>query len=431
MSIWIDGAHVSYAGWTLVIAYRFRTLVRFGPALGDNGEVSSQVNATKSSIIQDVQLLRAPIAHAQRVVIKIGSSSLTGPDGKLSIGNLNALVNVIAERKKQGSDVVLVTSGAIAAGIAPLGLNARPKDLATAQAAASVGQGLLVARYAEEFAWHGIRVGQILLTAEDTMRRGQYRNAQRALERLLQLGIVPIINENDTVATDEIRFGDNDRLAAIVSHIVRADAMILLTDVDGLYDGPPKHEGSKRIPVVSSFSEISEVEVTTKGSSVGTGGMVSKLESVRIATATGIPVVLTLAANVAAALRGADVGTWFCESGKRMTRRRLWLAYAAKTRGRLIVDEGAARAVLGGLASLLPAGVVAVEGQFDANDPVEIVDRGGQVIARGLSTFASEELPQLIGQATGDLKELFGDGYDRALVHRDDLVVSLKASKKN
>jgi glutamate 5-kinase len=317
---------------------------------------------------------RAAIARAHRVVVKIGSSSLTGPDGRLSIGHLSALVNVIAERKKQGSEVVLVSSGAIAAGMVPLGLTARPKDLATAQAAASVGQGLLVARYAEEFAWHGIRVGQVLLTAEDTVRRHHYRNAQRAIERLLALGIVPIINENDAVATEEIRFGDNDRLAALVSHIVRADAMVLLTDVDGLYDGPPRRPGAKRIPVVNSFAEISDVEVTTKGSSVGTGGMVSKLESVRIATSTGIPVVLTLASNVSAALRGEDVGTWFSVSGKRMTRRRLWLAFAAKTRGRLIVDDGAARAVQGGLASLLPAGVTSVDGEFEANDPVEVVD---------------------------------------------------------
>ncbi|MFD2839046.1 glutamate 5-kinase [Populibacterium corticicola] len=372
---------------------------------------------------------RAAIARAHRVVVKIGSSSLTGPDGRLSIGHLSALVNVIAERKKQGSEVVLVSSGAIAAGMVPLGLTARPKDLATAQAAASVGQGLLVARYAEEFAWHGIRVGQVLLTAEDTVRRHHYRNAQRAIERLLALGIVPIINENDAVATEEIRFGDNDRLAALVSHIVRADAMVLLTDVDGLYDGPPRRPGAKRIPVVNSFAEISDVEVTTKGSSVGTGGMVSKLESVRIATSTGIPVVLTLASNVSAALRGEDVGTWFSVSGKRMTRRRLWLAFAAKTRGRLIVDDGAARAVQGGLASLLPAGVTSVDGEFEANDPVEVVDLAGNVIARGLVAYGSDEIPALLGHNTSALKERHGDGYDRAIIHRDDLVVSRRPRK--
>ncbi len=336
---------------------------------------------------------------------------------------------MIAARRAQGTEVLLVTSGAIAAGIAPLGLTGRPKDLATAQAAASVGQGLLVARYAAAFAEHNVRVGQVLLTAEDTMRRSHYRNTQRALERLLGLGIVPIINENDTVATDEIRFGDNDRLAALVSHIVRADAMILLTDVDGLYDGPPKIEGSKRIPLVTSFAQIADVEVTTKGSSVGTGGMVSKLDSVRIASATGIPVVLTLAANVPAALAGEDVGTCFTATGKRMSRRRLWLAYAAKVRGRLIVDDGAARAVLGGLASLLPAGVTGVEGTFDANDPVEVLDQQGRVIGRGLVGFDSSELPKLLGRSTTSLKDEHGDGYDRAVVHRDDLVVNPKARK--
>lgn len=385
--------------------------------------------APSSSTLDQASDIRSAIAEARRIVIKIGSSSLTGPDGRLSVENLTALVDVIAARRAQGTEVLLVTSGAIAAGIAPLGLTGRPKDLATAQAAASVGQGLLVARYAAAFAEHNVRVGQILLTAEDTMRRSHYRNTQRALERLLGLGIVPIINENDTVATDEIRFGDNDRLAALVSHIVRADAMILLTDVDGLYDGPPKIEGSKRIPLVTSFAQIADVEVTTKGSSVGTGGMVSKLDSVRIASATGIPVVLTLAANVPAALAGEDVGTCFTATGKRMSRRRLWLAYAAKVRGRLIVDDGAARAVLGGLASLLPAGVTGVEGTFDANDPVEVLDQQGRVIGRGLVAFDSSELPKLLGRSTTSLKDEHGDGYDRAVVHRDDLVVNPKARK--
>lgn len=402
-------------------------MTTLGPALGENGSVTT--TAPSSSTLDQASDIRSAIAEARRIVIKIGSSSLTGPDGRLSVENLTALVDVIAARRAQGTEVLLVTSGAIAAGIAPLGLTGRPKDLATAQAAASVGQGLLVARYAAAFAEHNVRVGQVLLTAEDTMRRSHYRNTQRALERLLGLGIVPIINENDTVATDEIRFGDNDRLAALVSHIVRADAMILLTDVDGLYDGPPKIEGSKRIPLVTSFAQIADVEVTTKGSSVGTGGMVSKLDSVRIASATGIPVVLTLAANVPAALAGEDVGTCFTATGKRMSRRRLWLAYAAKVRGRLIVDDGAARAVLGGLASLLPAGVTGVEGTFDANDPVEVLDQQGRVIGRGLVGFDSSELPKLLGRSTTSLKDEHGDGYDRAVVHRDDLVVNPKARK--
>jgi len=366
---------------------------------------------------------RSQVATAHRVVVKIGSSSLTGPDGHLSVPALHALVDVIAARHAVGGQVVLVTSGAIAAGIGPLGLSARPRDLATAQAAASVGQGLLVARYAQAFAEYGIRVGQVLLTAEDTIRRGHYRNAQRSLERLLDLGVVPVVNENDAVATDEIRFGDNDRLAALVSHLVRADVMVLLTDVDGLYDGPPSRPGTQRIREVRSPLDLEGIEVTGRGSSVGTGGMLTKLESVRIATGSGIPVVLTKAANAEGALAGREVGTWFAVTGKRTTRRRLWLAHAARTRGRLELDEGAVTAVLGGRASLLPAGVVGVTGDFDAGDPVELVAPDGRVIARGLVAFDSTDIPDLLGRSTHELRDKLGEGYDREVVHRDDLVL--------
>ncbi len=369
---------------------------------------------------------RASLATANRVVIKIGSSSLTGPDGRLSVANLTALVDVVAQRRAQGQQIVLVTSGAIAAGLGPLGLSARPNDLATAQAAASVGQGLLVAQYAAAFAKHDLQVGQVLLTAEDTVRRRHYHNAQRALERLLDLGIVPIINENDAVATEEIRFGDNDRLAALVSHLVRADAMILLTDVDGLYDGPPKRPGALRIAQVDSFAQIAGVEVTARGSSVGTGGMVTKLESVRIAASTGIPVILTLAANVSAAFEGADVGTFFAATGTRMKRRRLWLAHAAHTSGKLILDPGAVRAVTGGRASLLPAGITAVEGDFEAGEPVDLVGQDGQVVGRGLAAFGAAEIPALIGHSTAELRDSHGNGYDKAIVHRDDLVLKTR-----
>ncbi len=367
--------------------------------------------------------LRSAITDAARVVIKVGSSSLTHPNGTLSVEAVDRLVDVIAQRHRSGRHVVLVTSGAIAAGIGPMGLVSRPKDLATAQATASVGQGLLVARYQEAFARHGLQVGQVLLTADDTMRRGHYSNARRAIEKLLALGIVPIINENDAVATDEIRFGDNDRLAALVSHIVRADALMLLTDVDGLYDGPPADAETRRIPVVKNFSEIADVEVTSKGSAVGTGGMVSKLESVRIATATGIPVVLTRASNIAKALDGQDVGTWFCVTGKRMTRRRLWLAYAARTQGTIFVDAGAVAAVLAGQASLLAAGVTGFAGEFEAGDPIEIVGPDGQAVARGLVAFDSLYLPEVVGQSTSELRDALGAGFDRAVVHRDDLVL--------
>jgi len=368
-------------------------------------------------------LERQQLPAAARVVVKVGSSSLTSPDGRLDPERLRALVEVLAARREAGGQIVLVSSGAIAAAIGPLGLAARPRDLATQQAAASVGQGLLVAHYTRAFAEHGLRVGQVLLTADDTVRRGHYRNAHRALTRLLDLGVVPVINENDAVATDEIRFGDNDRLAALVSHLVHADALVLLTDVDALYTGPPSRPGSRRIARVDGPADLDGIDVASRGSAVGTGGMITKLESVAIATQSGIPVVLTSAGQAAAALAGDDVGTWFAATGRRTSIRLLWLAHAAKAHGRLVLDEGAVRAVVDRRTSLLPAGVTGFEGEFEAGDPVEIVGPDGVVVGRGLVAYGSDEVPRLLGRSTSDLRVELGAGYDRALVHRDDLVL--------
>ncbi|MCM3659659.1 glutamate 5-kinase [Georgenia satyanarayanai] len=363
------------------------------------------------------------MADAGRVVVKIGSSSLTAPGGRLDLDRIHRLVAVVAERRAAGQEVVLVSSGAIAAGIAPLGLPMRPTDLATAQATASVGQGLLVARYTEAFAEHGRRVGQVLLTAEDLIRRQHYRNAQRALERLLALGVVPIVNENDTVATDEIRFGDNDRLAALVAHLVRADALVLLTDVDGLYDGPPSRPGARRIPEVRSEDDLAGVEVTGRGTSIGTGGMVTKLEAASIATSAGVPVILTAADNAERALLGEPVGTWFAATGRRKSTRRLWLAHAARTSGRLVLDDGAIHAITHGKRSLLAAGITGVEGDFEPGDPVELASSGGVVTARGLVAYSAGEVREMQGRTTTELQERDGTAHPRPVVHRDDLVI--------
>lgn len=366
---------------------------------------------------------RQQLPSAQRVVVKIGSSSLTDDSGHLDAERLRALVDVLAARRAAGQQVVLVSSGAIAAGMGPLGLATRPRDLATQQAAASVGQGRLIAHYTQAFHRHSLHVAQVLLTADDTVRRGHYRNAHRALARLLDLGVVPVVNENDTVATEEIRFGDNDRLAALVSHLVQADALVLLTDVDGLYSGPPSRAGSVRIGHVRGPADLDGVEVSGRGSAVGTGGMVTKLDSVAIATGSGIPVVLTSAAQAAAALAGEDVGTWFDATGRRSSIRLLWLAHAARTRGRLVLDEGAVRAVVERRTSLLPAGVTGVEGEFESGDPVELVGPDGTAVARGLVQYGSDEVPGLLGRSTATLRAELGPGYDRELVHRDDLVL--------
>lgn len=372
-------------------------------------------------VLTDRVALADPV-RAHRLVVKVGSSSLTDAAGRLDVVKLTRLVDVLARRIDAGSQVTLVSSGAIASALTVLGLTGRPRELSMAQAAASVGQGLLMAHYTRAFATHKLHVGQVLLTVEDVIRRSHYRNAQSALNRLLDLGVVPVVNENDTVATHEIRFGDNDRLAALVSHLTRADALLLLTDVDALYDGPPSRPGSARVPLVTGPQDLDGLEITAPGSRVGTGGMVTKVEAARIATGSGIPVLLTSAENAATALQGADVGTWFAPTGRRIRTRRLWLAHAAHTRGQVVLDDGAVRAITVGKKSLLAAGVTGVHGEFEVGDPVDLVDTRGVVVARGLVAYSADELPTRMGRTSAQLRESFGDGNDREVVHRDDLV---------
>jgi glutamate 5-kinase len=370
------------------------------------------------------QTPRHDIAAATRTVVKIGSSSLTTATGAIDDERIAELVDALAGRVRDGRQVLLVSSGAIAAGMAPLGLRRRPRDLATQQAAASVGQGLLIARYAAAFARHGLGTGQVLLTADDLMRRGHYRNAQRTLDRLLELGMIPVINENDTVATDEIRFGDNDRLAALVAHVTRASALILLSDVDGLYDGDPRRAGARRVEVVRGSADLAGVRAGRGGQGgVGTGGMSTKLESAAIATSAGVPTVVAAASAAGAALAGEPVGTYFAPTGQRPTTRLLWLAHAAVGRGSLRLDPGAVEAVVARRASLLPAGITGVEGAFDAGDPVDLRDEHGTVVARGLVNYDAKEIPGLMGRSTRWLASKLGQEYEREVVHRDDLVV--------
>ncbi len=383
------------------------------------------------------------IADASPVVVKVGSSSLTTRRGGIDEERIAALAEALAARVHGGSQVVLVSSGAIAAGLVPLGLPRRPRDLATQQAAASVGQGLLVAQYTAAFGRHGVRTGQVLLSADDLMRRAHYRNAQRTLSRLLELGILPIVNENDTVATDEIRFGDNDRLAALVAHVVRAGALILLSDVDALYDTDPRQPGARRITEVRSRADLAGITLGRAGAAsvptagtglagtglagtglVGTGGMVTKVDAAMIATEAGIPTVVASAAAAREVLAGRPVGTYFAAGSRRPPRaRQLWLAHAAASHGRLLLDEGAAKAIKGGRASLLPAGITGVEGGFDAGDPVDLCAPDGRVIARGLVNYDASEIPAMMGRSTHELAAQRGPEYEREIVHRDDLVL--------
>jgi len=368
-------------------------------------------------------IVRDVIAHARRIVVKIGSSSLTGADGRLSEEAVGRLADALAFERSHGRQVILVTSGAIAAGIGPMGLPARPRDLEMQQAAASVGQGILIAAYSAAFARHGLTVGQVLLTTEDMVRRTHYGNAQRALNRLLELGIVPIVNENDTVATDEIRFGDNDRLAALVATVAHADALVLLTDVDGLYTAAPDTPGAERIDDVKTPEDVAGIDISRRGSALGTGGMITKLEAASLATASGVAVVLASADDVADAIAGRHVGTLFHITGKRDTTRLQWLAHAAKVRGGFVLDDGAVRAVKGRKASLLAAGVVEVHGAFEAGEPVELVTRAGVAIARGFAGFSAEDATRMKGLSTDALRDALGETFAHALIHIDDLVV--------
>ncbi|MCW2795755.1 glutamate 5-kinase [Nocardioides sp.] len=367
---------------------------------------------------------RTEVTDAKRIVVKVGSSSLTTAAGGIDPGRISALVDVVAAAKLRGTEVVLVSSGAIAAGLSPLGLKRRPRGLPAQQAAASVGQGLLVHRYTEELARHGVVAGQVLLTVDDVTRRSHYRNAFQTFAKLLELGVLPIVNENDTVATSEIRFGDNDRLAALVAHLVHADLLVLLSDVDGLYDANPSRPGSSLITDVASSLDLDRVRLgSTGGAGVGTGGMHTKVEAARIATGAGIPVVLTSADRAAAALTGERVGTLFHSTGRRRPTRLLWLAHATEPKGCILLDSGAVRAVVERRASLLAAGVTGSTGAFVAGDPVDLAGPDGVPVARGLVNFDATEIPNLVGRSSKDLKRDLGAAYEREVVHRDDLVL--------
>ncbi len=366
--------------------------------------------------------VREAIASARRIVVKIGSSSLASVNGGLDEAKIENLVAVLADAHDSGRDVLLVSSGAIATGLKPLKLSKRPTDLAHQQAAAAVGQGVMMQHYTQLFAARGIVTAQVLLTVEDLTRQESYSNALRTLGTLIRMGVVPIINENDTVATHELRFGDNDRIAALIAQLARADALILLTDVPGLYTAHPDEPGSKPISFVPDIEGLS-VDTTRIGSKIGTGGMQTKLLAAQIACSAGIPVVLTQANQAKAAINGSRVGTCLAPIDKRRPRRLLWLAYASSSCGKLTLDEGALDAVLNKNASLLPAGISKIEGDFRAGDPVDLVNARGESVARGLVSYDHQDLAKMVGKHTVDIVQSMGEQYDRAAVHRDVLIV--------
>ena len=359
-----------------------------------------------------------------RMVIKVGTATITEASGRLCRERVRRLTGAITEARERGVDVALVSSGAIAAGLEKLGMDERPADIETLQAVAAVGQGILVRKYTDLFAAEGITTGQVLLTQHDITRRQQYLNARRTLEKLFGMGVVPVINENDTVATEEITFGENDMLAALVASLVGADLLILLTDTEGLHTGDPKKLGDARlIKRVERVTE--EIEELGGGAgAMGLGGMSSKVQAAKAAAATGVNVIIAdgrIATTVTDILDGKEPGTFFVATG-RVTSRKHWIGYARISNGKLVIDEGAAKALLVRRKSLLPAGVIGIEGDFDVGDCVDIVDPAGKVIARGLTTYGSDEARRIMGMKSSQITRVLGEKGEE-IINRDELVV--------
>ena len=361
------------------------------------------------------------LPEGARVVVKVGSSSLTRADGGLDLNRIDILAGLIAGMRSRGHDVVLVSSGAVASGLVPLGLSRRPDELSLLQAAASVGQGRLAARWETAMSAYGLVTAQVLLTAHDVAIRSHYRTVRATFDSLLSLGAVPIINENDAVATSEFSLGDNDRLAALVAHLVTADVLVLLTDVDGLWTARPGTPGATPIRHVRSSADLKGVSVSGRGSFVGTGGMTTKLQAATIACASGTTTLIARADDAAALLGQeqvpADLGTWFEPTGPHRPSRRLWMAHASQPEGRVLIDAGAARALTVGKKSLLLPGLTGLDGDFESGSVVDVVGPEG-VLARGICRYAAAELREVLAaQAEGAP----APDHVAPVIHRDDL----------
>jgi glutamate 5-kinase len=367
------------------------------------------------------------VSAKQRIVIKVGSSTLADEVGGIDRAYVGALVAQIADVVDAGAQVVLVSSGAIAAGLARLGLDARPTDMPSLQAAASVGQVVLAETYQTLFAEHGITIGQVLLTRHDTGHRESFLHARDTFERLLSLGAVPVVNENDTVAVDEIRFGDNDSLAALVATMVSANLVLLLSDIAGLYDADPRI--SAEATLLEHVEELTDDLVAAaggSGSDVGSGGMATKLDAANMLMKAGIPMVICDGRRpdvIADAVAGRPVGTLFAGGDATLSARKLWIALGRNAAGEIVIDDGARDALVQRHTSLLPAGVVGVSGSFAPGDAVVLIDRFGTLVARGLTELSSAELEQVKGLKSSQIAEVVPAAAGKEVVHRDHLVI--------
>ena len=358
-----------------------------------------------------------------RVVAKIGTASVTDGRGAIDHAAISKLCDEVAVLRRQGDEVIVVSSGAVAAGVAALGLEARPGDMTTVQAISAAGQSRLVEVYNRELGRHGLVGAQVLLDPYDFIDRTQYLHARTTLERLIELGCVPVLNENDAIANHELRYGDNDRLAALVAHSVGADVLVLLTDTDGVFTADPRRDpGATLVPFVAADDPMLAITASTGGSGRGSGGMASKLAAARMASWSGIRCVIARAASpdvLPGAASDLLVGTTFAAHDRALPARKLWIAFAAEVAGRIEVDAGAEQAMVARSTSLLPKGVVSVLGTFSAWDTVDIVGPAGQAFARGMVSIGSDGLTAIVGRHTRDLPP----GVVHEVVHRDDLVV--------
>ncbi len=370
---------------------------------------------------------RRALSRVRRVVVKVGSGLITVPGQGPSGAVIARLAGDVAALVRDHREVALVSSGAIATGMARLGLSARPRSIPEKQAAAAVGQSTLMWHYEQAFKKHGIQVGQVLLTGQDISDRGRYLNARNTLLALLDFGVLPVVNENDTVAVDEIKVGDNDNLAAHVAHLIDADLLVLLSDVDGLYTGDPRRDPTARwLETVEAITEDIQRLVFDATNHVSVGGMSTKLQAAQKANASGIPMIIARGSEPAVLqrlIKGEILGTYFQPRDDRLAARKRWIAFAVPPQGRLVVDAGAKKALTERGKSLLPSGLVEVEGEFPAGAVVAVTELDGQEFARGLVNYDTDELRKIRGAKTREIEKTLGyKGFDE-VIHRDNLVV--------
>ena len=371
---------------------------------------------------------RAKIAEAKRVVVKVGTSTITYSNGKINYEKIEKLARIMTDLQNQGKEMILVSSGAGAAGVGRLGLDAKPSTIPGKQACAAVGQGILMHIYERLFGEYGQVVAQVLLTKADMVNRHSYANARNALQEMISWGVIPIINENDVVAIDEFKIGDNDNLSALVASLADADLDILLSDIDGLYTANPKtHPEAKLVSVVEEVTPAIEATAGGVGSKNATGGMLTKLQAAKNAMSAGIALVIANGENLEVLrriMKGEPVGTLFVPRENHLRFRNQWLAFGSKISGQLIVDDGLAKALRQkGSCSILPVGITRVEGNFDSGDTVSVLDQEGHELARGMTNYSAEDLELIKGCKTGQIEEKIGYKHYDEVIHRDNIVV--------